>query len=62
VRHYHNNCVLVLEPSLDVVGRYLVADEWKQHPGFSAILRDLDADGALEILSLTDEAALLELR
>jgi hypothetical protein len=51
----------VLRPGLDVVARYLVADEWREHPGFAVILADLDADGALEILSLTDEAAVLEL-
>jgi hypothetical protein len=61
VRYYHNNCVRALEPNLDVVERYLVADQWKEHPGFSVILHDLDADRALEILSLTDEVAVLEL-
>ncbi|MDO8804894.1 MAG: VCBS repeat-containing protein [Elusimicrobiota bacterium] len=61
VRHYYNNSVLVLDSGLKLKARYVAAEEWKVHPGFSALAADLNGDKKPELLSLADKAVVLQL-
>jgi hypothetical protein len=60
VRIYHDNRVEVLSHELKPVAGYLVAQTWREDPGFSVRLADFDGTGSRRILSLSDKALVLE--
>jgi hypothetical protein len=60
VRVYHDNCIIVLSHELKQVARYVVAQTWRETPGFSVRVADLDGTGKRRILSLSDKARVLE--
>jgi len=60
VRRFHNIAVLVLGSDLGLKHRHEVARLWKQQRGHAVKVRDLDADGDLEVISLADDLKVFE--
>ena len=60
VRVAHDNCIIVLSHDLKPAARYVVAQTWRESPGFSARVAHFDGTGPRRILALSDKALLLE--
>ena len=60
VRVSHDICIFVLSRDLRPLARYVVAQTWRESPGFSALVTQLDGSGTSRILALSDKALLLE--
>ena len=60
VRVSHDSCIVVLTYDLKPAARYVVAQTWRESPGFRATVAHLDGTGRNRILALSDKALLLE--
>ena len=60
VRVSHDNCIVVLTDDLKPAARCVVAQTWRESPGFSARVAHFDATSPRRILALSDKALLLE--
>jgi len=59
VRVYHDNCIIVLSCDLKLVARHVVAQFWRETPGFTARVADVAGTGTRRIISLSDKALVL---
>ena len=62
VRHYHDNSVILLNSRLMQIASYTVAEKWPDVTKFRVEVADFTGDGRLDILSLADQALVLELK
>ena len=62
IRRYHDNSIIVLNSKFKPLARYTVAELWTEHTPFHLQIADLNGDGKPDILSLADEALVLEFR